>query len=313
MRSIFISYRRDDTGGHAGRLASDLVRRFGRSSVFIDIDATMPGRNFEDSIHRALDSCKVTLVLIGDEWLTATPDGKRRIDDENDYVRREVAAALKRADVTVIPLLVERAQIPRGTDLPPDVSSLVKHEAAELSNKRWRYDLQQLCNTIEGAQGVGWWERLVRRPVRWATSNHPIWTATALASAVAIAVAVLFATHGGSGPLHLTSFQSPTGNIGCRLTSTAARCDIRVQHWNVATLPSCSHGRDRGLMVGRGGPATFVCAPTGVIDPAARSLAYGKDSQANGFTCHSSTLGVTCKSATSGHGFSLNREKYKRF
>jgi len=66
----------------------------------------MPGRNFEDSIHRALDSCKVTLVLIGDEWLTATPDGKRRIDDENDYVRREVAAALKRADVTVIPLLV---------------------------------------------------------------------------------------------------------------------------------------------------------------------------------------------------------------
>src|SRR2546423_14295440 len=142
MRSIFISYRRDDTGGHAGRLASDLVRRFGRSSVFIDIDATMPGRNFEDSIHRALDSCKVTLVLIGDEWLTATPDGKRRIDDENDYVRREVAAALKRPDATGIPLLVEPPHVPRGPDLPPDASPRVKHDVAELSNTRRGHALE---------------------------------------------------------------------------------------------------------------------------------------------------------------------------
>jgi len=71
MPTVFISYRRDDTAGEAGRLADDLSERFGRSRVFIDVDSIPLATNFEDRIHAALDSCRVVFVLIGDQWLAA--------------------------------------------------------------------------------------------------------------------------------------------------------------------------------------------------------------------------------------------------
>ena len=41
MASIFISYRRDDTGGHAGRLCDRLSARFGLvGSVALKADTT---------------------------------------------------------------------------------------------------------------------------------------------------------------------------------------------------------------------------------------------------------------------------------
>ena len=50
MRAIFISYRREDTEGHAGRLFRDLAERFGKELVFMDVAGIEPGRDF----HRAL-------------------------------------------------------------------------------------------------------------------------------------------------------------------------------------------------------------------------------------------------------------------
>jgi len=78
---IFISYRRDDTSGEAGHLAADLRKRFGRENVFIDIDTIAPGVDFETRISQALNACRVTFVLIGNNWLNLTlPDGTRRLD-----------------------------------------------------------------------------------------------------------------------------------------------------------------------------------------------------------------------------------------
>jgi TIR domain len=171
--SIFLSYRRDDTSGEAGRLAEELSRRFGRSSVFIDIDAISPGINFEERIRDALDSCQVALVLIGDRWLTETlPDGRRRIDDDGDYVRMEVAAALARPDVTVVPVLVEGAPIPNTLDLPPDLSSLAKRNALELNSKRWRYDIGLLVDIAERQDQ--WWRRFFYRLPRWVKRGVPL-------------------------------------------------------------------------------------------------------------------------------------------
>ena len=62
---IFISYRRDDASGHAGRLYDDLVERFGDDRVFIDIDTIELGVDFGDSIEQALDRCEVVLAVIG--------------------------------------------------------------------------------------------------------------------------------------------------------------------------------------------------------------------------------------------------------
>jgi hypothetical protein len=75
--------------------------------------------DFVERIHQAVGSCDVALVLIGEEWLAMTgPQGKRRLDDPEDFVRVEVAAALTRDDVTVVPVLVEGAQMPSSAELP---------------------------------------------------------------------------------------------------------------------------------------------------------------------------------------------------
>jgi hypothetical protein len=191
MPSLFISYRREDTSGEAGRLADDLASRFGRANVFIDIDAISPGVNFEDRIHQALASCQVTLVLIGDRWLTAEqPDGSRRLDAEGDYVRQEIAAALARNDVTVVPVLVEGAKMPGPEDLPPDLAPLAKINAFELSNKRWRYDFGQLCDVAERYERR--WSRYLHDLPRWATRGG-----LAVLLAGGVAVGTILATGGG--------------------------------------------------------------------------------------------------------------------
>lgn len=191
MPSIFISYRREDTSGEAGRLAEDLESHFGRSSIFMDIDSISPGVNFEERIDGALTACEVALVLIGDRWLHVKhPDGQRRLDDDGDYVRHEIAAALGRPDVTVVPVLVEGAKMPTPAELPADISGLAKINAFELSNKRWAYDLGQLRDIAERHEGG--LRRALRGIPRWAWAS----ILTLLVAAVIAAIVVL--ASGGS-------------------------------------------------------------------------------------------------------------------
>jgi len=166
MTSIFISYRRDDTSGEAGHLAADLRKRFGRESIFIDIDTIAPGTDFETRINQALSVCRVTFVLIGKRWLNITlPDGTRRLDYEHDYVRKEIATALRRPEIRVVPVLVEGTVMPSADQLPTDIAELAKRNALELSNKRWRYDLSQLCAIAERYDRR--FSRLRSRPRLW--------------------------------------------------------------------------------------------------------------------------------------------------
>src|SRR5215813_10867545 len=112
MAGIFVSYRRDDTQGWVGRLAHDLRESFLQAQVFYDIAAIGPGEDFVIAINRALSSCQVVLVLIGPRWLSAqTADGRRRIDDPDDLVRLEVAAALAQP-ILVVPVLFNGAAMP---------------------------------------------------------------------------------------------------------------------------------------------------------------------------------------------------------
>jgi hypothetical protein len=147
--NIFISYRREDSSGHAGRLFDSLSARFGQERIFMDIDSIGPGADFEQVIESTLESSKVVLVVIGREWITVTDEaGQRRLENPGDFVRMEVAAALKRSDL-VIPILVQGTSMPRTSDLPPDLASLARRNAWELSDARWSYDLSRLCNAIQ--------------------------------------------------------------------------------------------------------------------------------------------------------------------
>jgi len=93
---IFISYRRDDSASLALGIYQFLERQFGRNNVFIDVDM-QAGAKFPDLLERRLGECKILLALIGPRWLDARDDaGNRRLDDPNDWVRLEIARALKR-------------------------------------------------------------------------------------------------------------------------------------------------------------------------------------------------------------------------
>ena len=149
MASIFISYRRSDAEGEAGRLADDLVRRFGEGTVFMDVDTIKPGRDFRKAINESIRSCSVLLAIIGPDWFgVVDSNGEQRLADKNDYVRLEIASALER-DVTVIPVMVRGARMPDAELLPPEMKELAYRNTVELTHARWRTDLQFLNEALQ--------------------------------------------------------------------------------------------------------------------------------------------------------------------
>jgi hypothetical protein len=148
VRAIFISYRREDAEGQAGRLFKDLVQRFGEKSVFMDVAAIEPGRDFRKAIDQHVASCGVLLAIIGKSWAELKDEnGRRRLEDPSDFVRLETASALKR-DIPVVPVLVHGAQMPRAEQLPPDLQDLAYRNAIELTHARWDSDVSVLVKAL---------------------------------------------------------------------------------------------------------------------------------------------------------------------
>jgi hypothetical protein len=152
---IFLSYRREDSSAWAGRLHDLLSDRFGERNIFQDVTAVGPGEDFTAAIHRALGAADATLAVIGPTWLTVTgPDGVRRLDEPDDYVRAELSAALAR-DAPVIPVLVGGAQMPSAADLPAGLEPLAQRQAVTLRDATWRQDVDGLVQALRGEQPGG--------------------------------------------------------------------------------------------------------------------------------------------------------------
>ncbi|HEX7318426.1 MAG TPA: TIR domain-containing protein [Pyrinomonadaceae bacterium] len=148
---IFLSYRRDDTAGHAGRLRDALVARFGPERVFMDLESIRAGEDFVEVLKKAIDSSGVVVVVIGRQWLSITDKkGNRRLDNPEDFVRLEVETALRRGG-SVIPALVQGAQMPAEDALPEPLAKLARRNAIEISDARWVFDVGRLAEAIEGA------------------------------------------------------------------------------------------------------------------------------------------------------------------
>lgn len=149
MGGIFISYRREDAAGHAGRLFDRLKARFGPAAVFMDVEGIDAGVDFVERIDAAVGSCDVLLAVIGRHWLDArNADGARRLDDPRDFVRLETGAALARG-IRVIPVLVEGAAMPTQEALPEALRPLARRQAVELRDSRWDADVEHLLRTLE--------------------------------------------------------------------------------------------------------------------------------------------------------------------
>ena len=156
MSAIFISYRREDAEGQAGRLFEALKAHFGQDAVFMDVAGIKPGRDFRKAIDSNVASCDALLAVIGKGWLSAKDaTGQRRLDDVNDFVRLETISALKR-DIPVVPVLVQAAEMPRKDQLPPEMEELAYRNAVELTHARWASDVQVLIQALE---------EIVKKPV----------------------------------------------------------------------------------------------------------------------------------------------------
>lgn len=153
LGAIFISYRRNDSQGEAGRLFDDLVEHFGQDMVFMDVAGIEAGRDFRKAIDEKVAECGVLLVVIGPAWLTVQDEHEaRRLDDPGDFVRIEVASALKR-DIAVIPVLVHEAKMPRAAELPESLRELAYRNCIEVTHARWRSDVQLLIEALRRLLG----------------------------------------------------------------------------------------------------------------------------------------------------------------
>ena len=149
MAGIFIGYRRDDSAGHARALFDRLRAHFGADLVFMDVTDIEPGMDFTEVLDKAIGSCDVLLAVIGREWLTATDvTGRRRLDDPHDFVRFEMATALRRK-IRVIPVLVQNAASPSASVLPAEIAELARRQSIELRDTRWDADVMDLISGLE--------------------------------------------------------------------------------------------------------------------------------------------------------------------
>jgi TIR domain len=148
--SIFISYRRQDSGDVTGRIYDRLVQQFGREAIFKDVDSIPLGVDFRGVLDNAVGQCNLLLAVIGRQWLSGQNEsGARRLDDPRDFVRIEIESAIRR-DIPVIPLLVQGAGMPGENDLPTSLQALVYRNAIPIRpDPDFHHDIDRLIKGIE--------------------------------------------------------------------------------------------------------------------------------------------------------------------
>ena len=198
---MFISYRRDDAAGYAGRLEEALEKRLGRGSVFRDVLDIAPGADFVEAIRQRLSGAQTVLVLIGPRWTGGDAPGTRRIDDAQDFVRLEVQVALE-SRARVVPLLLPGARMPTEAELPGPLKPLARRNAFSLNDANWDADIARLAADLGGA---------ARRP-RW-----PLWAGGVLLAALAVGAGWRLLGGGAAAPAPLAASAPAVADIGEQL------------------------------------------------------------------------------------------------
>ncbi len=143
MAGIFISYRRDDSQGFAGRLADDLDELLGPDRVFRDIEIPI-GSDFTDVLQRAIAASDILMVVIGRYWAADLGQGfGSRLFEPNDWVRTEIEAAFSQGK-QVVPVLVGGAAMPDAESLPESIRRLTRLQAATLTDRHWDAEVAEL-------------------------------------------------------------------------------------------------------------------------------------------------------------------------
>lgn len=140
---IFISYREDDAREWPVWLTAEFDRSFGRGRSFFARRSIDTGAAWRRELEQALSQCRLMLVLIGAQWAGRDGDGRLRLDDPDDWVRREVATALARR-IEIRPVLLAPKSQPLAADLPPELRGLAELQSLRLLAEDWPEGLVQL-------------------------------------------------------------------------------------------------------------------------------------------------------------------------
>jgi formylglycine-generating enzyme required for sulfatase activity len=196
---IFISYRREDSAGYAGRIFDRLKAHFPDAQIFMDVDTISPGDDFIVSIEKAVSSCDVFIALIGKQWVSIQDrQGNRRLDNPNDFVRIELTTALKR-NIRVIPVLLHDTPMPRAEELPEDLAKLTRRNALEISHESFNDGINRLIAAVElGSQAADQPKPALEAPASSTSPKTPLYVAGGI-GLVAIIGLILWAVIGGLG------------------------------------------------------------------------------------------------------------------
>ncbi|QNI35149.1 toll/interleukin-1 receptor domain-containing protein [Alloacidobacterium dinghuense] len=274
---MFISYRRDDTEGEAGRLFDDLNRAFGNDAVFMDVSGIEPGTDFRKAIDDNVACCGVLLAMIGPTWATiAGSDGQRRLDNENDYVRLEIASALRR-NIAVIPVLVHDAHMPHADQLPDNLKDLAYRNSVEITHARWNSDVQLLIQAL--GQYVNATKETETEPVHAAVpvqlpplhaapeaapvrtkSNTPLMVGIAVLVALGIALAVFFVLHRPTTSALDGRWTNPSAqgrNSLVQLEISGSGNQLAIHAWGLCPPANCDWGMQTASFDGQKAQATW--------------------------------------------------------
>jgi hypothetical protein len=147
MSELFVSYRREDARWAAGRICDWLLAEFGEGRVFFDTIAIEPGEDFVETIGARVEACRIVLAIIGPNWLDIL---RARLRQPNDYLRIELAQALKRG-VRVVPLTIDDAAMPGEADLPDEIVTLARRHAVPVRADTFRSDIAPLVEFLRRA------------------------------------------------------------------------------------------------------------------------------------------------------------------
>jgi S1-C subfamily serine protease len=203
LAKVFINYRREDSAGHAGRIYDRMKERL-PGQVFIDVTGIEPGLDFVEAIDKEVSSCDVCIVVIGPRWLTSEDHtGVRRLENGNDFVRLEVATALKR-NVRVIPVLVAGARMPRPEELPEDLKLLARRNAIDIDDTDFDNDVRRLAETVErvlaaASPGPAGPQVRAEKAQQPATSKLPLWKLLVPAGLVVVLGGLWLLSNGDGG------------------------------------------------------------------------------------------------------------------
>jgi hypothetical protein len=218
VAAVFISYRREDSAGYAGRLHEELEQRLGREQVFRDVDTLRAGQDFVNAIEQRLQQCGTLLAVIGRDWISP------RLEQPDDYVALEIAAALQRPDVLVIPVLVGRATMPGASQLPERIRPLARRQAITLRDETWESDVDRLAT-------------LVRKPSNSPSPFADRRVVVGLAALAAAGLLYVLVSRGGVAP----STGAPVAATPAA-SSTAVPVTTSAYAVEIPTLPEVAHG-----------------------------------------------------------------------